>query len=66
MTSDLCLSPYNPNKDTDLVVDASRSGVGFLLLQPEAEQVDGQIKSDKDKKKPKKIVWAGSAALSPA
>ena len=66
VTSDLCLTPYDPNKETDLVVDALRSGVGFLLLQPEDEQDDGQMKSDKVKRKPKKIMWAGSTALSPA
>ena len=51
LTSDLCLPAYNPDKETFLVTDASKSGVGYLLLQDAdegEEQEEEDENSDKD------------------
>ena len=33
LTGNLVLRPFNPNYDTELITDASRKGLGFVLLQ---------------------------------
>ena len=44
LTSDLCLTAYNPDKTTFLVTDASKTGLGYLLLQDheDLEEVPGE------------------------
>ena len=54
LTGDLVLRPFNPLLPTELITDASRSGLGFLLMQQ--DPVD----------KERHLVQCGSRALSPA
>ena len=68
------MTAYDPHKETFLVTDASKTGVGFLQLQDvDDDKTNNQGEAPKNKKKNKKvnlnnkkIRWAGSAALSPA
>ena len=67
LTSDLCLSPFDPAKKSYLVSDASKTGIGFLLLQG-ADVSDQREKGKPTKEKvdltKKRLIWCGSAALS--
>ena len=54
LTGDLVLRPFNPGLYTELVVDASRSGVGWLLLQTDPITRN------------RHLVQCGSQALQPA
>ena len=82
LTSDLCLTAYNPDKTTFLVTDASKTGLGYLLLQDheepgEVEDAGSHSSGGRGRRKTrkgtearvnltkKKLVWCGSAALSP-
>lgn len=67
LTSDLCLSPFDPLKKSYLVSDASKTGIGFLLLQDaEVEDQASRMKGMREKVdlSRKRLVWCGSAALS--
>lgn len=55
LTGDLVLRPFNPAApSTELIVDASRSGLGFLLMQTDANT------------RRRHLVQCGSRALQPA